>query len=61
METGNKNKGFASMTPERRKLVASQGGQKRKLLAEQGKAPSFSVIGRIGGLKKPIKKYEKPT
>lgn len=52
---GNKNKGFASMSEEKRKAVASRGGKKRKELAEKGLAPSFSEIGKIGGSKKRIK------
>ena len=46
---GNKRKGFASMTKEKRKEVATKGANARVALGRAGLAPSMQEIGRKGG------------
>ena len=58
IKKGNKNKGFASMTKERRVALAVKGGNSRKLKALNGLAPSYSEIGHLGGI---VKKTEFKT
>ncbi len=49
---GNKRKGFASMSPQKRYEIAKKGGEARKRAAERGEAPSYSAIGHKGGKSK---------